>query len=360
MYDRDRPAPGKSTRAEAKPDPHATPGRTTLVEAHQAAAMAYLAAAKPHTTPALAAERKLTGGPNPDHAFDTKVAHPPPHEHHDRLNRDIKNPRGPHVALARPGVTIGHGKQAHDEFTLADDGAKPRYLITLNSDGHQATGHGTISNAQIRAHDGRFAVNPAHVRNLVLPGQETAGAQPCVLTWFGLSGAAWMRTADLKDGAKIASAANQLAHKDNPHAADAALRDTTRFAVRTGGIAAATTRDKTLYMSPHQHSTHSNHKSDYLEDDSGKVNLCMSLPGGHAAAIAIDVLAAGQYFFVPNEPDRSVPSKYVREVFVYHHGDGETKMREVWVFGFVGKSATEPDKSRSGWLPLRVVAPAPS
>lgn len=193
----------------------------------------------------------------------------------------------------------------------------------------------------------------------MLPGQETAGAQPCVLTWFGPSGAAWMRTADLKDGAKIASAANQLAHKDDPHAPDAARRDATRFVVRTGGIAEATTH-KTLYMSPNQHSTNSNHKSDYLEDEkSGTVNLCMSLPGDHAAAIAIDVLMAGQYFFVPNEADRSVPSKYVREVFVYHHGDTKTKMREVWVFGFVGKSATEPDKGRSGWLPLRVVAPAP-
>src|SRR5262249_47391027 len=113
------------------------------------------------------------------------------------------------------------------------------------------------------------------------------------------------------------------------------------------------------YMSPHQHSTKSNHKSDYLEDDGGKVNLCQTLPGGQAAAIAIDVLMAGQYFFVPNEADRKVPSKYVREVAVYIHGAANTTARQVWVFGFVGKTETEPDETRFGWLPLRVVEAAP-
>jgi len=312
------------------------------------------------TTPALAAEHRLVHGQNPDHRFDVK--HAPKHEfrpHHDELNKDIHDPHGKHVVFGRPGVTVGHGAHEHDEFHLADDSPKSRYLIATNSDGHHAIEHGSVSNAEIAAHQGRFAVNPAHTRGLVLPGKEAEGRQPCVLSWFGTDGAAWIRVADLHGGHAIEHAANSLSHKDNPHVKAAAHRNVTRFVIRNGGIASATDQDRNRYMNPHQKSTHANHKSDYLEEPDGKVNLCQSLPGGHAAAIAIDVLMPGQFFFVPNESHDQLPSQYVREVAVYKHGAGTTKEREVWVFGFVGKGAGEPDPSRCGWLPLRVIAPAP-
>lgn len=367
--------PGRSA-ASASHDTTPAPGHTTLVEqidpappaetgdrAHETAMLAYLASAKPAappSTPALDAENKLkTGGDNPDQAFN--VAHAPKHTYqaaHGPLNPAIHDPKGGHVELQRPGVTLGTGSHKHDEFELIDDDVKQTYLIDLNKGGQLAIKYKTLSNAQIKAHDGRFAVNPAHSRDLILPDDPTK-PQHCVLTWFGNTGSAWMRTADLKDGDKIGRAADRFSHKDNPHAPKSAISDTTRFKVRDGGIAKATPRDHDRYMRPHQQSTTSNHKSDYLEDDHGRVNLCQTLPGGQAAAIAIDVLMAGQYFFVPNEADHKVPSKYVREVAVYLHGAANTTARQVWVFGFVGKTETEPDETRSGWLPLRVVEAAP-
>ncbi len=144
-------------------------------------------------------------------------------------------------------------------------------------------------------------------------------------------------------GGEIASHAPKRPH----HANLAHAHDTTRFVIRSGGIAMAATHDSARH-------------TDHLERPTGEVKLCQALPGEHGAAGAIDVLRPGQYFFVPYENDRTLPSKYVREVAVDGHDKTRTKEREVWVFGFVGKSATEPDRSRAGWLPLHVVMPSPA
>jgi hypothetical protein len=309
--------------------------------------------AAPHTTPAVAAE----------HHLEHKRVGKPFYARQDALNRGTvhDNRVKGHVKLARPGVAVGKGSKRHDEFTLADGGTKHRYLIAPNSE-NTLIPHGTVTNKSIKRAKGRFAVNPAHVRGLVIPGEEAKGAQDCVLTWFGPGGAGWMKVSDIHGGQTIAKAANSAAKAENPHPAAAAAKDTTRFQVRAGGIAAPGTNEKNQYIKPHQKSTKANHKSDYLEHGSkatgGQVNLCMNLPSQHAPPVAIDVLLPGQVFFVPNEPDHKVPSKYVREIAIYGHNANKTKLAEVWVFGYVAKTATEADPSRSGWLPLRVIAPA--
>ena len=308
-----------------------------------------------HTTPAIAAENHL----------DRKRKGKPFYAHQDALNRGTvhDNHKKGHVKLARPGVTVGKGSKKHDEFTLNGNGTKHRYLIAPNSDGTVAQPHSTVTNKRIKHADGRFAVNPSHVRKLVIPGEEAKGPQDCVLTWFaGAKGAAWMKVSDLHGGTSIAAAANHAANAMNARPGKDAIKDTTPFQVRAGGVASAKSVSENQYIKPHQKSTTANHRRDYLEKGTkkagGQVNLCMNLPSKHAPPVAIDVLLPGQMFFVPNEKDHKVPSKYVREIAIYGHNANKTSLAEVWVFGFVGKSATEPDESRAGWLPLRVVAPA--
>jgi hypothetical protein len=340
--------------AHADGEDAAAPGAALATAASASAAPAHTAAAT-HTTPAVAAE----------HHLEHKRKGKPFYARQDALNRGTvhDNRVKGHVKLARPGVTVGKGKKQHDEFTLAGNDTKHRYFIAPNSDGSVLTPHGSVTNKSIKHADGRFAVNPAHVRKLVIPGEEAKGRQDCVLTWFGPAGAAWMKVSDLHGGHTIATAADHAAHARNPDAAASAVNDTTRFVVRAGGIAAPSAHDKKQYIKPHQKSTKANHKSDYLEHGSkatgGQVNLCMNLPSKHAPPVAIDVLLPGQMFFVPNEPGHKVPSKYVREIAIYGHNANKTTLAQVWVFGYVGLSATAPDKSRFGWLPLRVVAPAP-
>jgi len=356
---------GNEPEAEHADDAHADDAHADDAHAEAAPAVAARAtAASAHTTPAAAATH-TTPAVAAEHHLEHKRKGKPFYARQDALNRGTvhDNHVKGHVKLARPGVTVGKGKKQHDEFTLAGDDTKHRYFIAPNSDGSVLTPHGTVTNKSIKRADGRFAVNPAHVRPLVIPGEEATGRQPCVLTWFGPAGAAWMKVSDLHGGQTIATAANGAAHARNPDPAAAAVQDTTRFVIRAGGIAAPSAHDKQQYIKPHQKSTKANHKSDYLEHGSkatgGQVNLCMNLPSKHAPPVAIDVLLPGQMFFVPNEPGHKVPSQYVREIAIYGHNANKTTLAEVWVFGYVGLSATAPDKSRFGWLPLRVVAPAP-
>src|SRR5262249_32611457 len=101
------------------------------------------------------------------------------------------------------------------------------------------------SKASGHKHD-RLLVNPSKPRMLEIDGKK----QLCVLTWFGVHSAAWMRVIDLVDGPAIADVAHPRALKEDPEASshdeEKLARETTHYVIRNDSVGESTPGD-----SPH-------------------------------------------------------------------------------------------------------------
>ncbi|MDB4958603.1 MAG: hypothetical protein JWO36_6172 [Myxococcales bacterium] len=298
-------------------------------------------------------------GPQHAGAFEHHAHGNKPHyAHQDKYNRpSIKSPAQTNdKQIRRPGVRVGD----HDEFSL-NVATAHRYRIVNNTHGQQVD---DVNQADIDAGQ-RLALNPAHVRKLTINGKPVS----CVMSWYGQQGSAWIPVHVLKgDTNKIKHAVENRAKHWDPAAAP--TKHVARFQFRPAGdpIAYADDTDRRTFITPNQKSDHSNHVADYLGHSvatslgpsparRNDYNITMNLPSKSAPPVAIDMAQPGETFFVPKGKTfrREIETFEQREPGKPH---GKPVQMQTWVYGFVGKkhgSKIVPDKSRRGWVPLRVL-----
>lgn len=254
-------------------------------------------------------------------------------------------PKGSKELLDRAGVRIrvGSGKSARakDKWKL-EGGTAARYRIV---DGRTVEQVDTITDRV------DIALNPAHVRTLDLPN---VGAKKCVFVWARGMGAAWLPIDALRGAgkSKIEGAVNRQANRTGPARA-AAKREIHRYTFKDTGAAKGSERDRNTWVRPNDGA-----KADLLSDYLAKkvdnrkrsfINVSQSLPQNDAAPIAIDFAQPGDPFFALKS------SQFTREVPLFAKKAKRSRSTMKWVFGYLGKD--KPDRSRRGWVPLRVLGP---
>ena len=374
----------QAREADAEAIPTAPPSGTVAIGAQPRAVAASAA------QPAAAAAAAPTSAGNA-HAAPYERKTKKQHKHNakrDQYNREVvEHHAGNQFQISRPGVRVS-GK---DEMHLKGDFAY-RYTITSGNQAQVADKiwEHELQHGNDRTGD-RLALNPSHSRVLSISGVEVE----CVLSWASGQSAAWIAIDDLRGNhATIKRAVNRHAAKGQPKAANQAARDTAKpMKFRAvGGVADADTTDRGRYIVPGQKGTSGNQVADYLakrvirrwsnsdapntakaaaaskkleaalaaankpiQAPTGKrqtINVMANLPHERAAAVAVDTALPGDGFFVPRG------ATYRREISMYKRTKKSSNLRQTWVYGFIGKDAGArqvADKSRRGWVPLRVL-----
>lgn len=303
----------------------------------------------------------------------------------DRYNRrGVRSRRaGNRHQIGRPGVRVA-GK---DEFHLKNDFAY-RFMIT---NGNHAEVVDKIWERDLehgREEGQRLAINPAHSRKLMINGVQVE----CVMSWSGGQSAAWIAVRDLRGNTgAIKRAVNGLARRWAPKAANKRARDrATRMTFRAADdpLVDADRLDDRRYVVPGQRSEGGNKVGDYYtkrvprREQQGRagtggpaseqierrnggnaidlpnvkretINIAMNLPKDKTPPVAVDVARPGDAFFVPKG------QTFRREISMYRRRSQKSKLRQKWVYGFVGKDEGNrkvADEKRRGWVPLRVLA----
>jgi hypothetical protein len=244
---------------------------------------------------------------------------------------------------------------------------------------------------------GRLALNPSAVRKLMINGVEVE----CIMSWSGGQSAAWIAIKDLR-GASVGAirAASRRAEKLRPkNTTDQARDRAVEMKFRSipnpkdeqapqDPIGVADDLDRQRYIVPGQKSKHGNAVGDYLgkrvprRENEGRrgraagqsrrieaannnqpvdlenvkrstFNVTMNLPKDRTPPVAIDVAHPGDSFFVPRG------KTFRREISLYRRRKTASKVRQTWVFGFIGRDSGTgkvADESRRGWVPLRVLS----
>lgn len=265
----------------------------------------------------------------------------------DSFNKKIKRRKGGKKGetIDRAGVRLG----GRDKFKVKRDA--PRFVVVEGV----ATPKDKITKASLVK--GRLAINPTTPRRLTLPDR----SKPmCVLTWSGSKGAAFMPAKYLASGdastSKILRAVRRDAKKKQPgHASAEEMKDATRYVFIDEPIAHPRGSDDKRYVVPDQKAAGANKIEHYLINWQGKVNVVMNLPQPKVAPIAADVVdigTPGQHFFVPHG------EKFYRQIALYRRGTDTANVLHTFVFGYLAKienNAIVPDRTRRGWVSLRVV-----
>jgi hypothetical protein len=296
----------------------------------------------------------------------------------DKKGKKHKNPN----QIGRPGLRV----KGRDEFHLRGDFAY-RYQIVNGSKAvavdkiwEKELQHGRDKEGQ------RLALNPSAPRRLFIDG---VGVW-CVMSWAGAQSAAWIAIKDLEGKfADIKGKASQMSKRWNPKNATKAQRDhATEMKFRAVGdpVGSADDKDEHRYIVPGQKKANGNEVGDYLIKDvlrrnrpggkaaseskrleshhkgaleieggmRGLISIVGNLPHDKTPPVAIDVARPGvDTFFVPKG------STFRREISLYKRRASKTKLRQNWVFGYVGRDEGThkvPDTKRRGWVPRRVLA----
>ncbi len=358
-----------------------------------AAPAARAAAAAPAARAAAAAPqragRRRRTQPKPQHRgkFERTVKKASGHDaKRDRYNRpSVRSNRVKSaIQIGRPGLRVGN----RDEFHLKGDYAY-RYMI---KSGRKAEVVDKIWERDLQRGSskkgGRLALNPSAVRKLMINGVEVE----CIMSWSGGQSAAWIAIKDLR-GASVGAirAAAKRASKRRPMNTSQQARDRAvemKFRLLDDPIGTADHLDEGRYIVPGQKSKGGNAVGDYLGKSvmrrehegrrgraasqsrrieatnngqpidlenrkRGTYNVTMNLPKDRTPPVAIDVAHPGDPFFVPRG------RTFRREISLYRRRKTSSKVRQTWVFGFIGRDAGTrkvADENRRGWVPLRVLA----
>jgi hypothetical protein len=389
--DDDEAQPGAALRAagdrnddaeDAGGDPAAAaPAAAPAARAARAAAAAAPAAR------AAAAPRRARTAPQHRGKFERTVKNASGHDaKQDRYNRpSVRSNRvRSAIQINRPGLRVGN----RDEFHLKGDYAY-RYMITS---GRKAEVADKIWERDLQRGNskqgGRLALNPSAVRKLMINGVEVE----CIMSWSGGQSAAWIAIKDLR-GASVGAirAAAKRAEKLRPKNTTQGARDSAvemKFRLLDDPIGTKDHIDEQRYVVPGQKSKGGNAVGDYLgksvlrrerEGTRGRAasqskqietanggqpvdlenrkratfNITMNLPKDRTPPVAIDVAHPGDSFFVPRG------KTFRREISLYRRTKTSSKVRQTWVFGFIGRdegARKVADEKRRGWVPLRVLA----
>lgn len=320
------------------------------------------------------------------------------------------NPYESKFHVDRPGVRVGRKKgkpkSGRDLFTIVAAEAT-RYTFVHEGGKNVARGFDIVKKSRLTtvnykfenrpqpAGKTRLLLNPATPRVLDIAGKPTL----CVFSWLGGYSAAWIPLDALElpgyTRGQIENAVRAQAAKARPDKAPASI-PTAEFVFRPkdavghadardiGPLGAGGSSDRPLKLGPN-HGQGGNEVGHYLgktlstnyrpaDDPATPQNeatqsrsntlypVSQNLPQADAAVLAADTAIAGDRFFIPKD------KKFVREVSVYKTGSkrkpvNKTKRRQTWVYGFLGKlenGVWVADRSRPGWVPFRVLMPAPA